>query len=138
MCNLFYLHIIIGLLKKHIQARSAGKKMWVWRMNKNRSQFLVKLNKSATEIFRLLSELCGEAILSNTCMIKWYKLFSDNNERSGRLRTVLIIQNIQRFRKVIRGVCVMTVLALYGGCSAHSNWAFEPWWRFWRNWRQNI
>jgi hypothetical protein len=57
-------------------------------------KFLVKLKKSATETFQLLTEAYGEECMSHARLSEWHKRFSEGREsvkdddRPGRPRTV--------------------------------------------------
>jgi hypothetical protein len=65
-------------------------------------KFLVKLKKSATEAFQLLTEAYGEDCMSRARVFEWHERFSEGREsvkgddRPGRPRTVVFfdIQNI--------------------------------------------
>ena len=70
-------------------------------------KFLVKLKKSATETFQLLTEACGEDCMSRARMFEWHKRFSEGREslkddRPGRPRTAVTDDNIEKVRDVIR------------------------------------
>jgi len=43
-------------------------------------KFLVKLKKSATETFHLLTEAYGEDCMSRTRVLEWHKRFSEGRE----------------------------------------------------------
>jgi hypothetical protein len=43
-------------------------------------KFLVKLKKTATDMFILLHEEDGENTFLRTCMFEWYKWFSEGRE----------------------------------------------------------
>jgi histone-lysine N-methyltransferase SETMAR len=71
-------------------------------------KFLVKLKKSATEIFQLFSEVYGEDCMSRPSVFQWHKRFSEGREslkdddRPGRPRTAVTDDNIEKVRDVIR------------------------------------
>jgi len=52
-----------------------------WKSERVKIKFLVKLKKSATETFQLLTEAYGEDCVSRACVFKWHKLFSEDRER---------------------------------------------------------
>ena len=58
-------------------------------------KFLVKLKKSATETFQLLTEAYGEDCMSRARVFEWHKRFSEGREsvkdddRPGRPRTAV-------------------------------------------------
>jgi hypothetical protein len=43
-------------------------------------KFLVKLKKSATETFQLLTEAYGEDCMSRACVFGWHKRFSEGRK----------------------------------------------------------
>jgi len=65
-------------------------------------KFLVKLKKSATENFQLLTEAYGEDCMCRARVFEWLKLFSEGREslkdddRPGRLRTAVPDYNIEK------------------------------------------
>jgi hypothetical protein len=71
-------------------------------------KFLVKLKKSATETFQLLTEDYGEDCMSLARVFEWQKRFSEGREsvkvddRPGRPRTAVTDDNIEKVRDVIR------------------------------------
>jgi transposase len=71
-------------------------------------KFLVKLKKSATETFQLLTEAYGEDCISRARVFEWHKRFSEGREsvkdddRPGRPRTAVNDDNIEKVRHVIR------------------------------------
>jgi len=71
-------------------------------------EFLVKLKKSATETFQLLTEAYGEDFMSPARVFEWHKLFSEDREslkdddRPDRPRTAVTDNNIEKVRDVIR------------------------------------
>jgi len=71
-------------------------------------KFLVKLKKSATETFQLLTEAYGKDCMFRARVFEWHKRFSEGREsvkdddRPGRQRTAVIDDNIEKVRDVIR------------------------------------
>jgi len=70
-------------------------------------KFLVKLKKSATGTFQLLTEAYGEDCLSRARAFEWHKRFLEGREnvkddRPGRPRTAVTDENIEKVRDVIR------------------------------------
>jgi len=71
-------------------------------------KFLVKLKKSATETFQLLTEAYGEDCMSRAHVFELHKRFSEDREsvkdddRPGRPRTAVTGDNIEKVRDVIR------------------------------------
>jgi len=71
-------------------------------------KFLVKLKKSVTETFHLLTEAYGEDCMSRTRVFEWHKQFLEGREslkvddRPGRPRTAVTDDNIEKVRVVIR------------------------------------
>ena len=71
-------------------------------------KFLVKVKKSATETFQLLTEAYGEDCMSRARVFVWHKLFSElreslkDDERPGRPRTAIPDDNIENVWDVIR------------------------------------
>jgi len=63
---------------------------------------LVKLKKSATETFQLLTEDYGEDCLSCACFFHWHKQFSEGREslkdddRPGRPCTAVTYDNFEK------------------------------------------
>jgi hypothetical protein len=63
-------------------------------------KFLVKLKKSATETFQLLTEAYGEDCMTRPGVFEWHKRFSEGREsvkdddRPGRPRTAVTDDNI--------------------------------------------
>jgi len=74
----------------------------------NNIKFLVKLKKSATETFELLTEAYGEDCMSRARVFKWHKRFSEGREsvkdddRPGCPRTAATDDSIEKVRDVIR------------------------------------
>jgi hypothetical protein len=70
--------------------------------------FLVKLKKSATGTFQLLIEAYGEHCMFHARVFEWHKRFSEGKEsvkdddRPGRPRTSVTVNNIEKVRDVIR------------------------------------
>ena len=70
-------------------------------------KFLVKMKKSATETFQLLTEAYGEDCMSRARVSEWHKRFSEGREslkddRPGRPRTAVTDDNNEKVRDVIR------------------------------------
>jgi hypothetical protein len=71
-------------------------------------KFLVKLKKSVTETFQLLTEAYGEDCTSRACVFEWHKRFSEGREsmkdddRPGRPCTAVTGDNTEKVRGVIR------------------------------------
>jgi len=71
-------------------------------------EFLVKLKKSTTETFQLLTEAYGEDCMSRACVFEWHKRFSEGRESlkddecPGRPRTAVTYDNIEKVPDVIR------------------------------------
>jgi len=72
------------------------------------TKFLVKLKKSATETFQLLTEAYGEDCMPRARVLEWHKRFLEGREslkdddRPGRPRTAITDDNIEKVRVVIR------------------------------------
>jgi hypothetical protein len=71
-------------------------------------KFIVKLEKSATENFQLLTEAYGEDRMSRARVSEWQKRFSEGTESLKdddgpcRPRTVVTEHNIEKVRDVFR------------------------------------
>ena len=71
-------------------------------------RFLVKLKKSATETFLLLTEAYGEDCMSRAHVFEWHKRFSEGREsvkddvRPGHPSTPVTDDNIEEVQDVIR------------------------------------
>jgi len=71
-------------------------------------KFLVKLKKSATETFQLLTEAYGDDCMSRARVSEWHKRFSvgresvKDDDRPGRPRTAVTEDNIEKERDVFR------------------------------------
>jgi len=70
-------------------------------------KFLVKLKKSATETFQLLTEAYGEDCMFHARVFEWHKRFSKGREsvkddRPGRPCTAVTDDNTEKVRDVIR------------------------------------
>ena len=71
-------------------------------------KFLVKLKKSATETFQLLTEIYGEECMSRACVFEWHIRFSEGRESMkdddcpGRSRTAVTDYNTEKVRDVTR------------------------------------
>ncbi|XP_025415359.1 protein GVQW3-like [Sipha flava] len=71
-------------------------------------KFLVKLKKTATESFRMLSEVYGEECLCRAHVFEWYKRFSSGREdveaddRPGRLQQMKTLKKSNKlFGKIV-------------------------------------
>ena len=68
----------------------------------------MKLKKSATETFQLLTEAYGEECMSRARTFEWHKGFSEGRESvkdddcPGHPRTAVTDENIEEVRDVIR------------------------------------
>jgi len=71
-------------------------------------KFLVKLKKSPTECFKLLTEVYGEVTMSRTRVFEWHKRFSkgreevDDDEHPGRPSTSKTDENIEKVNEIVR------------------------------------
>jgi histone-lysine N-methyltransferase SETMAR len=71
-------------------------------------KFLVKLNKTATESFRMLTEVYGEECMSRARVFEWHKRFCEGREdvedddRSGRPCTSKTDENVQKVEEIVR------------------------------------
>jgi len=71
-------------------------------------EFRVKLKKSATKTFQLLTEAYGEDCMSTARVFEWHKRFSEDRENlkvddgPGRPRTAVTDNNVEKLRDVIR------------------------------------
>ncbi|XP_042236972.1 protein GVQW3-like [Homarus americanus] len=71
-------------------------------------KFLVKLTKSSSETFQLLTEAYGEDCMSRARVFEWHKRFSEGREtvkdddRPGRPRTAVTDDKIEKIRDMIR------------------------------------
>ena len=71
-------------------------------------KFLVKLNKTATESFRMLTEVYGEECMSRARVFEWHKRFCEgredveDDERSGRPCTSKTDENVQKVEEIVR------------------------------------
>ncbi|GFU56533.1 uncharacterized protein TNCV_2773141 [Trichonephila clavipes] len=67
-------------------------------------KFLVKLKKSTSETFQILTEAYGDETLSSTHVFEWYKMFSGervsvgDDDPAGHPRTVITYQHIAKIR----------------------------------------
>ena len=70
-------------------------------------KFLVKLKKSATETFQLLTEVYSEDCMAHAHMFEWHKRFSEGREslkdddRPRRPHTAVTDDYIEKVRDVI-------------------------------------
>jgi len=71
-------------------------------------KFLVKLKKSGTETFQLLTEDYSEDCMSHARVFEWHKRFSEGREslkdddRPGHTLTAVTDDNIEKVQDVIR------------------------------------
>lgn len=81
-------------------------------MEKNLEQriaikFCVKLEKSATETFQMMTKAYGELVMSRATVFRWYSQFStgkesfDDEQRCGRPSTTKTDENIARVSAVL-------------------------------------
>ena len=78
-------------------------------------KFLVKLRKSPTECFKLLTEVYGEDVMSRPRVFEWHKCFKsgreevENDPRSGRPFTTKTDKNIVRVKQMVRSDRRLTI-----------------------------
>lgn len=71
-------------------------------------KFLIKLKKSPTECFKLLTEVYREVTMSRTRVFEWHKRFSegreevDDDEHPGRPSTSKTDENIEKVNEIVR------------------------------------
>ncbi|KAL4131067.1 hypothetical protein QTP88_008418 [Uroleucon formosanum] len=71
-------------------------------------KFLVKLGKSATESFNLLTEVYGDSVLSRPRVFEWHKRFREgreeveDNQRVGRPCSSKTNDNISKINEIVR------------------------------------
>jgi len=71
-------------------------------------EFLVKLKKSPTEYFKLLTEVYGKVTMSRTRAFEWHKWLSerrekiDDDEHSGRPNKSNTDENIENINEIVR------------------------------------
>ncbi|XP_039610931.1 protein GVQW3-like [Polypterus senegalus] len=71
-------------------------------------KFLVKLNKTPTECFQMLTGAYGEYCMSRARVFEWHKRFSEgrenveDNERPGRPSTSRTEENVEKIRQMVR------------------------------------
>ncbi|XP_025415968.1 protein GVQW3-like [Sipha flava] len=71
-------------------------------------KFLVKLGKSATKSFNLLTEVYGDSVLSRPRVFEWYKRFREGseeiegNQRVGRPCSSKTNDNISKINEIVR------------------------------------
>ena len=72
-------------------------------------KFLIKLEKSATETYNLLTEVYGDQCLSRTQVFEWFKKFKEGREdvgddpKSGRPSTAKSQENVEKVSRIVRG-----------------------------------
>ena len=78
-------------------------------------KFLVKLRKSPTECFKLLTEVYGEDVMSRPRVFEWHKRFKsgrkevEDDPRSGRPSTTKTDKNIVRVKQMVRSDRRLTI-----------------------------
>jgi len=109
MLSLIALLSTSGRTFKHRRVFILGRKMSDCKSEQRVNiKFLVKLKKSATETFQLLTEAYGEDCMSRARVFEWYKRFSEGREslkdddRPRCSRTAVTDDNIEKVRDVIR------------------------------------
>jgi hypothetical protein len=71
-------------------------------------KFLVKLNKTPTKFFRMLTEAYGADCVSRARVFEWHKRFSDgcedveDDERPGRPCTSKTNENVEKIEQIVR------------------------------------
>jgi len=69
-------------------------------------KFVVKSKKSATECFKLSTEVYGEETMSRTRFFEWHKKFiggrREEMKHPGRLSTSKTDENVQKVDKIVR------------------------------------
>jgi hypothetical protein len=102
------LHSVQVDASSNIGVFTLGRKMSDCKSERVNIKCLVKLKKSTTETFQLLTEAYGEDCISCAHVFEWHKRFSEGREsvkdddRPGRPRTALNDDNIEKVRHVIR------------------------------------
>ena len=97
-----------GRIFKYRRVLILGRKMSDCKSEQVNIKFLVKLKKSATETFQLLTEAYSEGCMSRARVSEWHKRFSEDREsvkdgdRPGRPRTAVTDDNIEKVRDVVR------------------------------------
>jgi len=102
------LHSTSGHIFKYRRVLILGQKMSDCKSERVNIKFLVKLKKSVTETFQLLTEAYGEDCMSNARVFEWHKRFSEGREslkdddRLGHACTAVTNDNIEKVRDVIQ------------------------------------
>ena len=103
------LHSTSGRIFKYRRVLILGRKMSDCQSEQRVNiKFLVKLKKSATETFQLLTEAYGEDCMSRAPVFEWHKRFSEGREsvndddRPDHPRTAVTDDSIEKVRDVIR------------------------------------
>ena len=71
-------------------------------------KFLVKLKKSLTKNFKLLTEVYKKVIVSHIRVFEWHKRFNegweevDDDEHPGRPNTLKTNENIEKVNEIVR------------------------------------
>ncbi|GFU80246.1 hypothetical protein TNCV_3520231 [Trichonephila clavipes] len=97
-------------LSGHVQLHSAGL------MSNGRQELLVKLKKGATKTLKILTEVCGDEVLSrvSTCISKQFSREIDSvkdDEPVGSPKSAITDQNIAKIRDM-RGFPYTSVIRL--------------------------
>ena len=97
-----------GQIFKYRRVLILGRKMSDCRSEQVNIKFLVKLKKSMTETFQLLTEAYGEDRVSCACMFEWHKRFLEGRESlkdvdpPGHPRKAVTDDNIEKVQDVIQ------------------------------------
>ena len=81
-------------------------------------KFLIKLGKSATETYNLLTEVYGDQCLSRTQVFEWFKKFTEGREyvgddpKSGRPSTTKTQENVEKVARIVRGDRRLSIRAI--------------------------
>ena len=81
-------------------------------------KFLIKLGKSATETYNLLTEVYGDQCLSRTQVFEWFKKFKEGREyvgddpKSGRPSTAKTQENVEKVARIFRGDRQLSIRAI--------------------------
>ena len=81
-------------------------------------KFLIKLGKSATETYNLLTEVYGDQCLSRTQVFEWFKKFKEGREyvgddpKSGRPSTAKTQENVEKVARIVRGDRQLSIRAI--------------------------
>ena len=81
-------------------------------------KFLIKLGKSATETYSLLTEVYGDQCLSHTQVFEWFKKFKEGREyvgddpKSGHPSTAKTQENVEKVARIVRGDRLLSIRAI--------------------------